>query len=78
MIELRIDPKRLARSSFECPEIPVRAQDGRGQYLTCDITYLDRASLLAWLRSRGGSNLWAENTVLLLLGHTPEDQSDDQ
>jgi hypothetical protein len=74
MIELRIDPKRFARSSFECPEILVRAQDGRGQYLTCDITYLDRASLLTWLRSRGGSNLWAENTVLLLLGHAPEEQ----
>lgn len=38
---------------------------------TFDIADLDRYSLHCWLRSRGGENLWAENTVLLLLGHKP-------
>lgn len=25
-------------------------------------------TILTWLRSRGGNNIWAENCVLLLLG----------
>jgi hypothetical protein len=35
-----------------------------------DIADLDRDSLLRFLRSRGGQNEWAENTVLIMLGHT--------
>jgi hypothetical protein len=34
-----------------------------------DIADLERESLLKFLRSRGGENTWAENTVLILLGH---------
>ncbi|MGF6641808.1 hypothetical protein [Paraburkholderia sp. MM6662-R1] len=51
--------------------IYVRATfDGkRGNY---DIAELDRDSLHCWLRSRGGENLFAENVVLLLLGHPSE------
>lgn len=48
--------------------IPVRALDD-GKWVTTDIAHLDRESLLSWLRSRGGDNPWAENVVLILLGH---------
>lgn len=43
----------------------------RGEFAVFDISHLTRSSLYQWLRSRGGSNLWAENTVLVLLGHEP-------
>jgi len=39
---------------------------------THDIAHLDLPSLLAWLRSRGGKNEWAETCVALILGHAPE------
>ena len=41
-------------------------ENGYGSY---DIATLDRDSLFRWLRSRGGSNPWAENIVAVLLGH---------
>jgi hypothetical protein len=72
MTELNIDPKRLRMWRFEIPEIVVGALDERGRHLAVDITCLDRESLLRWLRRRGGNNLRAENTVLLLLGHQVE------
>jgi hypothetical protein len=46
-----------------------RANDDR--WGNCDISELDAPSLLIWLRSRGGENIWAENTVGILLGHGP-------
>jgi hypothetical protein len=48
--------------------IYVRAKldDKWGSY---DIATLDRTSLCAFLRARGGKNEWAENTVLAMLGH---------
>jgi len=50
--------------------IHVRAKHARtGQFDTYDITDLTRESLMAWLRSRGGHNEWAERVVLILLGH---------
>lgn len=73
-MELTIDPQRLNRGTFSVPEIMVRAKAPDGHYLSVDISDLDRASLLTWLRSRGGSNQWAENTVLLLLGHEALDE----
>jgi len=73
-MELLIDPERMARSRFWVTGIMVRAKGLDGKYLSVDISDLDRASLLVWLRSRGGSNLWAENTVLLLLGHEAIDE----
>jgi hypothetical protein len=66
MKELYIDPTRT-----EVPEtgIYVRAKSLLGKWDSVDIAHLTQQSLLDWLRSRGGDNLWAENTVLLLLGH---------
>jgi len=52
---------------------PIRAKNrATGRYDTYDIIQLDKPSLLAWLRSRGGDNEYAENVVLLLLGHSGE------
>lgn len=42
-----------------------------GQWSSVDIAALDARSLLQWLRSRGGDNPYAENTVGILLGHGP-------
>lgn len=63
--DLRIDPFRLG-----APEtgITVRCL-GDGGYRQHDIAHLSAESLLAWLRSRGGSNPWAENTIAVLLHH---------
>lgn len=65
MDELTVDPYRTG-----APEtgIYVRAKDG-DKWGSHDIAHLDAKSLLAWLRSRGGNNQWAENTVGVLLGH---------
>jgi len=65
MTELRVDPNRRDMGTG----IFVRAKNG-DSWVSADVSTLDTASLLTWLRSRGGSNLFAENTVLLLLGHT--------
>ena len=71
-IEYKVDGGR-ARSDDLYPEsgIYVRAKlgDKWGSY---DIAHLERESLVAWLKSRGGDNPWAENCVLLLLGHEPK------
>lgn len=56
--------------------IYVRAVFLDGKYGSADIMELDRVSLLRWLRSRGGENLWAENTVLALLGW-PQFEADE-
>lgn len=65
MSVLQVDPERL-----DAPEtgIPIRARTPGG-FDTHDIAHLDRASLLAWLRSRGGDNPFAEDVVGILLGH---------
>lgn len=46
----------------------VRALSGT-QFVSCDICELDKASLLTWLKSRGGDNRVAEDVVGILLGH---------
>ena len=61
---LTIDPKRRGA---ECG-IPIRAKDGE-RWITADIAALDKPSLLAWLRSRGGNNPFAEDVIGILLGH---------
>ena len=77
VMNLKIDPARLAlnETPFAAPSqetgICVRAQDARGDFRRVDIVCLDRQSLVVWLRSQGGENVWAENVVLILLGHTP-------
>lgn len=62
--EYNVDMDRL---SFECG-IPVRAKRD-GKFGTHDLAELDTDSIKRWLRSRGGANEWAENTVLILLHH---------
>lgn len=64
-MELKVDPARdeLHTGIF------VRAKNAEGGWDSVDIAELDRDSLHAWLRSRGGENLWAENCVMQLLGH---------
>ena len=49
----------------------VRAQNSVGGWESVDIVELEKESLLAWLKSRGGDNPWAESVVLILLGHEP-------
>lgn len=65
-MDLKVDPNR-----DRLPEtgIYVRAQNEKGKWLSADIAHLSSASLLHWLRSRGGENPLAENVVGILLGH---------
>jgi hypothetical protein len=70
--DLHIDPQRAEMTdNFPRTGIFVRAKDQSGKHQSVDIALLNKASLLALLRSRGGQNEWAENTVGLLLGHGP-------
>ncbi len=69
MATLRIDPKRLQEFPNTETGIYVRAQGPDDKWLSADIVHLDKASLNAWLRSRGGENPWAEDVVGILLGH---------
>jgi len=64
--KLRVDPMRRNH-----PEtgIYTRAYLMSGEVASVDIVHLDAASLLKWLRSRGGENKWAENCFGVLLGH---------
>lgn len=57
--------------------IYVSASNNRGPYSLYDIACLDKESLKLWLRSKGGENLWAENTVLVLLGHEVDEREFD-
>lgn len=66
-VELVADPEREGMESMT--GILVRAKDAQGRWESLDIAELDRRSLHAWLRSRGGKNMYAENVVLALLGH---------
>lgn len=63
---LQQDPHRVG-----CGEtgIYIRAQDINGKFVSCDIAELTKASLLEFLRSRGGDNPWAENCCGIILGH---------
>lgn len=49
--------------------ILVRAVGKDGKWGSFDIAELTRESLIAWLKSHGGDNPHAENTVAVLLGH---------
>ena len=68
--DLRVDPNR-EEYQHGTTGIYVRARMGGGGWGNADIAELDRISLLRFLRSRGGANLWAENTVLAMLEHEP-------
>jgi hypothetical protein len=65
--DLIIDPERLAKYP-DRTGIYIRATlDGKWE--TCDLIHLTKESVVQWLKSRGGDNKWAEDTVLILLGH---------
>lgn len=66
-MDLRVDPFREGWDNSA--GILVRAQAPSGAWISADITELDAASLLTWLKSRGGDNPWAEDIVGILLGH---------
>lgn len=66
--ELKVDPERFKLLTGESTTMLVRATLN-GEWGSYDIVALDRASLLAWLKSRGGDNPWAEDAVGILLGH---------
>lgn len=69
---MRVDPTRVYQTDrareAHATGIYVRAQLGE-TWGSFDIAELDKASLLDWLRSDGGSNKLAENTVGIILGH---------
>lgn len=65
----KTDPRRIGRHQTTT-NILVRAKGPQG-FDNFDIAELGRDSLIAWLRSRGGNNPWAESVVLMLLGHAP-------
>ncbi|MBN3945920.1 MAG: hypothetical protein HWQ38_05295 [Nostoc sp. NMS7] len=67
--DLYIDSARWRNKDDWQTGIPVRAKLRNGDHKTADIGVLEKASLLAWLRSHGGDNPVAENTVGILLGH---------
>jgi hypothetical protein len=69
-MEYTINPERWAdKEEVVYTGIYVRALSPEGKYESVDIYQLDKASLLNWLRSRGGKNEWAENCVGVLLGY---------
>lgn len=68
-IQLEVKPARWeAKGLQDATGIYVRAKRD-DKWESVDIAVLTKESLLSWLRSRGGSNPWAESTVALLLGH---------
>ena len=71
MDDLRADPEREGKPTGT--GLFVRAKQADGRWGSVDIAELDTVSLQSWLRSRGGENQWAEDVVLILLGHDPYD-----
>ena len=69
--DLVADPARRRAAGLSC--IYVRAWDGKvgGAIRSVDIAELELHSLIAWARSRGGKNPWAEQALALVLGHDP-------
>ena len=68
MERLRVDPDRLVAGDG-ATGIYIRALDESDRWCSCDIAQLDKASLLAFLRCRGGDNPWAEDVIGIILGH---------
>lgn len=64
-----VDP---ARAELAGTGIYLRARGPDGSWGSYDIAALNYASLIAWLRSRGGLNPLAESLVAILLGHPAE------
>jgi hypothetical protein len=77
LIEYRTEPSREAKAVGT--GILVRARSNTtGKFGNFDIAELNSDSLLRWLRSSGGKNLWAENTVALILGHQEWNWGEEQ
>ena len=82
---LQIDPKRVyftdtgeILSMYRGTGIFVRAKlPSDSRWKNADIVTLDKSSLIAWLRSRGEKNEWAESVVLALLDHDREAEGVD-
>lgn len=52
--------------------IYIRAQiDGRWENVDIGDPRVPDERIMEWLRSRGGSNPWAEKVVMMLLGRNP-------
>lgn len=66
-----IDPMReaISRRTGLDTGIYVRARSPKRYWHSVDIAVLDKRSLLAWLKSRGGDNPLAEDVVGVILGH---------
>jgi hypothetical protein len=73
---LEVDPERITGPKADRESgIYVRARLV-GKWGNHDLLHLNRASVLAWLRSRASLN-FAHNTVLILLGHESVSGADD-
>ena len=70
-MRLKTDPIR-EKKFHEVTGIYVRAIGSGGHVSAYDIAELDAESLTAWLKRDKGSNLLAENTVRVILGHPQE------
>jgi hypothetical protein len=68
-LTLNVEADRMRFTRHGPTGICVRAQGIGGKWGAYDIAELDKDSLRAWLRSRGGVNKFAENVVFILLGH---------
>ncbi|MFN6572361.1 hypothetical protein [Dendronalium sp. ChiSLP03b] len=70
MTNLKVDPTRWnEKEKWEGTGIFIRAQFDDETWEVVEISHLDKASLLAWLKSKGGDNRLAENCIGVLLGH---------
>jgi len=72
---MKTDPNREDAYRHGLTGIYVRAKGCNGVYGTFDIAELDDQSLTKWLRSDGGYNLLAENTVRILLGYEQKEET---
>lgn len=69
-MEFTIDSERYEnKETWGSTGIFVRAQHTTGKWESVDIVLLSKDSLLAWLKSRGGDNPYAEDVVGILFGH---------
>jgi len=67
---LKTAPGREGVGGFDgSTGIYIRAIGLDGRFGSFDIAELDAPSLLAFLRSRGGDNRWAEDCCGIILGH---------
>lgn len=71
-VDLIQDVRRLDKEHTTGIYIRARAATNASQWVSTDLATLDRESVLAWLKSRGGDNPLAESTCLILLGHEVE------